>query len=151
MGLPEKHQRPGGESEALTESFDGDIPTIAQTSDASEEVARCVRCHRPLTSPSAVSAGMGWRCQRRHDADTPAPTGLNEITLDTTDGRQLKVSRWLVDGDEVIRLNIVTDPDNPEDYFFDDEIDIYTNAPALELFASALFAAAQRARSEAIA
>ena len=52
MGLPEKHQRPGGESEALTESFDGDENTIP----------RCSDCSRPLSAPASVARGLGPKC-----------------------------------------------------------------------------------------
>lgn len=57
--LPEKDQRPGGESEALGSSLAGDVPTV-QTED--DSACRCVRCRRVLTADRSVRLGIGRRC-----------------------------------------------------------------------------------------
>lgn len=55
MYVPEKEQRPGAESEALSMSIAGD--------DAhSTACSRCEQCNRPLTARRSVERGRGPVC-----------------------------------------------------------------------------------------
>ncbi|RHW27826.1 hypothetical protein D0Z08_05880 [Nocardioides immobilis] len=60
------HQRPGGESEALTMTLDGVKAIVAQGPDTSPDLEhRCEVCAHPLYARRSIALGIGPVCLRR--------------------------------------------------------------------------------------